>query len=100
MATFNWPGLGIKSIGWTLDQPAQVNSSQWTGKRSVMANPWHGKWTARVELSTKQGDAAFRAARAFFTQLKGQVSTFHLPAVEQAQNANTGVTVNTTAAQG
>jgi hypothetical protein len=100
VATFNWPGLGIKSVSWSLDQPAQVNSSQWTGKRTVMANPWHGKWTARVELSTKQGDAAFRAARAFFTQLKGQICTFHLPAVEEPQNSNTGVTVNTTAAQG
>lgn len=100
MATFNWPGFGIKSVSWSFDQPAQVNSSGWSGKRTVVSNPWHGKWSAKVDLASQQGDGAFRAARAFFTQLKGQVNTFHLPAVEAPQNSNTGVTVATTAAQG
>jgi hypothetical protein len=100
MATFNWPGFGVKSVSWSFDQPAQVNSSEWSGTRTVVSNPWHGKWSAKVELSTQQGDGAFRAARAFFTQLKGQVNTFHLPAVEAPQNSNTGETVATTAAQG
>jgi hypothetical protein len=100
MSTFNWPGFGVKSVSWSFDQPAQVNSSEWSGTRTVVSNPWHGKWSAKVDLSTQQGDGAFRAARAFFTQLKGQLNTFHLPAVEAPQNSNTGVTVATTAAQG
>jgi hypothetical protein len=100
MATFNWPGFGIKSVSWTLKQPSQSNTSGWTGKRTVVSNPWHGMWTAKVDLATRQGDGAFQTARGFFTGLLGSINTFHLPAVEAPQNANTGVTVATSAVSG
>ena len=100
MATFNWPGFGIATIAPTLDQPAQVNRSAYTGVRAVASNPWHGKWSFKVQLATKQGDANFRAIRAFFTGLQGPINNFHLPAVEQAQNANSGVTLSAAASQG
>jgi hypothetical protein len=100
MATLNWPGFGITTASWTLDQPSQGNQSPYSGVRQIVSNPWHGKWRAHVQLATQQGDAAFRAARGFFTSLKGQINTFHLPAVESAQNANTGVTLASGAAQG
>ena len=100
MATFNWPGFGISAISATLDQPAQVNRSAYTGVRSVASIPWHGKWSFKVQLAVKQGDVNFRATRAFFTGLQGPVNNFHLPAVEQAQNANSGVTLSASASQG
>jgi hypothetical protein len=100
VTTLNWPGFGIASISWSLDRPAQVNRSAYTGVRAVATNPWHGKWSAKVQLATQQGDAAFQAARAFFTSLKGQVNNFHLPAVESPQNNNSGVTINVSAAAG
>lgn len=100
MATFNWPGFGIAAIKPTLDQPAQVNRSAYTGVRAVASNPWHGKWSFEVQLARKQGDANFQAIRAFFTQLQGSVNNFHLPAAEAPQNSNTGVTVAAAAAQG
>jgi hypothetical protein len=100
MATFNWPGFGIAAISPTLDQPAQVNRSAYTGVRSVASNPWHGKWSFKVQLAVKQGDANFQAIRAFFTGLQGPINNFHLPAVEQLQNANSGVTLSASASQG
>lgn len=100
MATFNWPGFGIAAISATLDQPAQVNRSAYTGVRAVASNPWHGKWSFKVQLARRQGDANFRAVRAFFTGLQGQINTFHLPAVEQKQNVNSGVTLSAAALQG
>lgn len=99
MATLNWPGFGIATISPTFDQPSQSNVSGWTGTRTTVTTPWHGKWSFKVQLATTQGDAAFQAARAFFTNLGG-INTFHLPAVEAPQNGNTGVTVATNAAQG
>lgn len=100
MTTLNWPGFGISAITPTLDQPATVNSSAYTGVRRVIANPWHGKWSFKVTLATRQGDANFQAVRSFFTSLKGAINNFHLPAVEAPQNANTGVTLSANAAQG
>lgn len=94
------PDFRIKQIEWSIDRPAQVNRSDWTGKRTVVANPWHGKWRARAELAAVQGEAGVRALRAFLVSLKGAINTFRLYATIEAQNANTGVTVNTTAAAG
>jgi hypothetical protein len=100
VATFNWPGFGIASVAATLDQPAQVNRSVYTGVRAVASIPWHGKWAFKVQLAVRQGDANFRAIRAFFTGLQGAINNFHLPAVEQSQNANSGVTLSSSASQG
>jgi hypothetical protein len=90
----------IRRIQWSLDRPAQVNRSAYTGARRVVANPWHGKWSARVELSTIVGEANVLAWRGFLALLKGQINTFQLPATEGPQNGNSGVTVSVSAAQG
>lgn len=94
------PDFRIKQIEWSLDRPAQVNRSEWTGKRTVVANPWHGKWRARAELAAVQGEAGVRALRAFLVNLKGAINSFRLYATIELQNANTGVTVSSTAASG
>lgn len=88
----------IAQIEWTLDRPAQVNRSQWTGKEQVVTDPWHGRWSAEVTLATLIGQANILAWRAFLAKLRGQVNTFRLVAVEAAQNAHTPTVQTTTAA--
>jgi hypothetical protein len=101
MATIALPAsVKIRSISWTLDRPAQVNRSAYTGVRRVVANPWHGIWKAQVQLAPILGESNVLAWRAFLASLKGQINNFHLPATEGPQNSNTGVTVYTTAAAG
>jgi hypothetical protein len=73
-------GAKIRRVSWSLDRPAQVNRSAYTGARRVVANPWHGKWSARVELSTIVGEGNVRPWRAFLAKLKGQINTFGLTA--------------------
>jgi hypothetical protein len=98
MAFVATPDLPIREIQWTLDQPAQSNVSAFTGKRTVMAQPWHAKWSAHVDLATQQGDEGFRALRSFFIRLRGSTNTFRLYASAGPQNANTGVTLAADAA--
>lgn len=101
MANLTLPaGAKIRRIQWTLDRPAQVNRSAYTGARRVVANPWHGKWSARVELSTIVGEANVRPWRAFLAKLKGQINTFSLPATEAPQHAAANPTLASAAAQG
>ena len=88
----------IRKIDWSLDRPAQINVSGYTGKRTVVANPWHGKWRARIDMAPIVGEANILAWRAFFGQLRGEINTFRLPAAEAAQNGNSGVTASATAA--
>lgn len=85
----------LRSVEWSLDRPAQVHRSSYTARRTVISDPWHGIWRAKVDLAMVQGEANFRAIRAFFAKLKGQINTFELPATEASQ----GVT-NTTVASG
>lgn len=100
MAYVAAPDFPIKAIHWDLDRPSQANVSAWTGKRTVINDPWHGKWFARVELATLQGEEGYRQYRAFFARLKGSIGVFRLYATAGAQNENTGVTVASTAAVG
>jgi hypothetical protein len=94
------PALPIKSIRWDLDQPGQVNMSAWTGRRSVMADPWHGRWSARVELAPIVGEANVRAVRSFLARCRGSLNTFRLYASEGPQNGNGGVTLAADVAAG
>jgi hypothetical protein len=100
MAYIIAPTFRIKTITWTLDRPGQVNTSAWTGKRTTVTDPWHGKWSAHVELATLQGETGAAAYMAFLAKVRGALSTFQLPATAGAQNTNSGVTVATSAAQG
>lgn len=101
MAIITLPSpVRIRRIDWSLDRPANVNVSAYTGYRHVAANPWHGKWYASVELAPMDA-AAMRDWRAFLASLKGQINTFRLPAAEEgAQNANNGVTLAGSVTQG
>ena len=85
MTIITAPYLPISQISWSLDRPATVNRSAYTGARRVVANPWHGIWRAKVDLAPQQGEANFYALRAFFAQLVGQINTFLLPATEASQ---------------
>ncbi len=100
MAFITAPALGIRTIEWALDQPAQINASTLTGKRTPVAEPWFGKWRAVVELAPIVGVDQARILRSFFARCLGMINTFRLLACEGPQNANSGVTVSGTAAAG
>lgn len=87
------PYLTFRSVEWILDRPAQVNLSGWTGKRTVVADPWHGLWRGKAEIAQVQGEANARALRAFLAKLKGQINTLELRAVVEAQHAQLGATI-------
>jgi hypothetical protein len=90
----------LRHIEWQLDRPAQINVSAYTGSRKVVANPWHGKWTAKVQLAAIQGEANVLTWRSFFAKLKGSINTFQLPATEAAQHGSGTSTVSSGGAQG
>jgi hypothetical protein len=94
------PTLPIHSIQWTLDQPAQVNVSSWTGKRTAMADVWHGKWRAHVELATQQGESGAAPYIAFLAKVRGSLNTFKIAATAGAQNSNSGVQLAASTAAG
>lgn len=100
MAIVTWPGLRVRSIVPTLSRPAQVNRSAYTGARSVAANPWHGKWSFKVQLAPIVGEANFLPVRAFLASLRGAVNTFRMPATEGSQAAFGAATVLSSVAQG
>lgn len=100
MAYITAPDFRIRSIEWELDRPSQVNVSAYTARRSVLQNPWHGKWRAKVELAMVQGESEFRSLRSFFARCEGQVNVFRIYATVEAQNSNVGVTVASAAAAG
>lgn len=90
----------VQRVRWQLDRPAQVNRSAYTGARRVVANPWHGKWSASAEIVPIVGEANVRAWRAFLASLKGQINTFQLPATEGPQYVGSNPTAGASAAQG
>lgn len=100
MAIITAPTFRIRQIQWTLDRPAQVNRSAYTGVRRVMANPWHGMWKAQVDLATEQSEANFLYLRSFFTQLRGQTNTFQLPSTEGSQYTGSNQPLIDAVAQG
>lgn len=100
MAYITAPDFRMKGIEWELDRPSQINVSAYTARRSVLQNPWHGRWRAKVELATVQGESGFRALRSFFARCEGQVNVFRVYATVEAQNSNFGVIVASTAAAG
>lgn len=101
MGLIAMPGsVRIRHIEWSLDRPAQVNRSPYTGARKVVANPWHGMWRARVDLAPIVGEGNVRAWRAFLGKLKGQINSFYLPATEGPQHLLGSQTASAGAAQG
>jgi len=99
VATITAPDFAIRDIEWALDRPTQTNADI-LGERRVPANPWFGKWHARVELAPIQGEDNYRLLRSFFVRCLGQGNKFKLYAVAENQNSNSGVTVGATVAAG
>lgn len=72
---------------WELDQPAQVNRSQWTRRRKVVALPGASLWTCTARIRIRPTEVTKRAWRAFLTALRGPANWFKLQA---ACNQRTG----------
>jgi hypothetical protein len=94
MAFITAPNLNIRSIDWDLDQPGDSNESAWTGTDTTVTNPWHGKWSAKVQLAPILGEANVRSVRSFLARCRGKLNVFRLYATEGPQNANSGVTLS------
>ena len=80
----------IRDIEWDIDQPAQVNRSDWTKRRQVVDQPGPALWSATANFVVSLGAAAALAGKAFLVDLEGQRNTFRLIAVEEVQ-APTGL---------
>ena len=98
MALISAPTFRLAGIAWELDRPAQVNTDL-SNKRTI-GDPLYGKWFASVALEPETGEAAFAPIRSFLMRCMGTVNYFHLPAVINAQNANSGVTLSAGASAG
>jgi hypothetical protein len=98
MALITAPTFALAAIEWELDRPAQINSDV-SNKRTV-DEPLYGKWFARVDLEPVTGESTFAPVRSFLMRCMGCVNSFQLPAVIEAQNANSGVTLAADAAAG
>lgn len=86
MALITLPAAArIKNIEWTLDQPAQVNRSDWTKRRQVVLQPGAALWSATCDLVVRIGEAAMLDVEAFLVDLEGQVNSFHLPIADNDQ---------------
>lgn len=83
----------IKSIEWTIDEPAQVNRSEFTGARRVQEYERSPRWSATVTLVTVLGEPAMKPFRAFLQRCKGPSKSFRLPATENPQIHARGVVV-------
>ena len=86
MAIITLPSaVRIKRVDWTLDQPAQVNRSDWTKRRQVVTQPGPAIWSATADLVVAVGERAALAGEAFVIDLEGQVNSFRLAACENDQ---------------
>jgi hypothetical protein len=81
-------------IDWSIDVPAQMNRSEFTGRRRTVLLSAAPRWYARVTLPPIRGEAAVLAWRAFVVDLEGIANKFRLVACERDQvEANIAVTV-------
>jgi hypothetical protein len=95
MSIIAWPaGVGIRRAQWAIDEPAQVNRSEFTGRRQVVLLAIAPRWRVSVEFAPLIGQAAILALRAFLLDLKGQANTFKLVAVEASQISGVAPLVN------
>lgn len=86
MALIPWPTCAfITNVAWTLDQPAQVNRSQWTGRRQVTILPIAAQWSAKVTFEVKADEASSLDLQAFIVDMQGQANTTLVPGTAGAQ---------------
>lgn len=84
--------LKVRRATWRLVRPAQVNRSGYTGRRKVVAAPWHGRWEGSIETAPLAlADA--QAVRGFLAAMRGQVNTCRLRATESGTSTGTAIKV-------
>jgi hypothetical protein len=72
-------------IDWDIDQPAQVNRGEFTGRRRVTILTAAPRWYAQVTLPPILGEGRVLDWRAFLVDLDGIANSFRLVAVERDQ---------------
>lgn len=83
MAIITMPAVGIASVKYEIDNPAQVNRSDWTGATGILLQSC-ARWYANVVIVP--GNAAMLLPwRGFMASVRGRVNSFVLNAVEAAQ---------------
>jgi hypothetical protein len=75
------------SVEWTIDQPAQANRGEWTGKRRVVLLPAAARWHAKVTLPQITGEDRALDWRAFVVDCDGIANSFRVVACERIQIA-------------
>lgn len=92
--------LPIRAINWAYECPTAMLAGVYTGRASIITEPWRARWRASVELAPVGGEDEFRQIRSFLAQRKGRIVPFKIAATAEPQNENTGVTVGANADQG
>lgn len=101
MALVAMPATPVpRRIDWTVDQPAQSNRGEFTGRRRVTLLPAAPRFYASVDLGVIQGETAIAPWRAFVIDLDGIANRFRLIAVEGDQLADTPAVTVRGAGQG
>lgn len=73
------------SVDWTIDQPAQANRGEWTGKRRVVLLSAAPRWHAKVTLPQIIGEDRALDWRAFVVDCDGIANSFRVIACERVQ---------------
>lgn len=75
------------SVEWSIDQPAQANRGEWTGKRRVVLLSAAPRWHAKVTLPPIIGEDRALDWRAFVVDCDGIANSFRVIACERVQIA-------------
>lgn len=81
-------------IDWTIDQPAQSNRAEFTGKRRVTLLTAAPRWHAKVTLPPIVGEDRVLDWRAFVVDCDGIANSFRLVACEGEQVAEAAVRID------
>lgn len=92
--------LPIATVEWRLIEPAQVNRSEWTGRRKVIGLPGAPRWTAKIELVPFVSEANVRRWRGWLAALQGPVNRFPVVACESQQTTASNPSVRAGAGNG
>ncbi|PTQ13726.1 hypothetical protein CLG96_00120 [Sphingomonas oleivorans] len=75
----------VSGTRWQLNQPSQVNRSEWTGRRRVTILSEAPRWLCEVQPFDIVDDDAIWPWRAFLIDCQGKAHSFRLPAVRTPQ---------------
>lgn len=98
MAIIAMPDHRFHTVQWSLTQPAQVNRSEWTGRRQVMQLPGAATWAVSAEHIPIFGEDGTRPWRAFLARMRGPVNKTRFYATGLAQRAGVNPAVTSGAA--